>query len=56
MQHFPESILSEEIYFLPVRKISQNEERILKKQFNSLMKHAEKMYSQLKDERLKNEI
>ncbi len=56
MQHSTESFMSLEIFFLPVRKISINEEATVKGQYYSLMKHAEKMYCQLKDERLKNEI
>jgi hypothetical protein len=56
MQNSPESFISLEIFYLPVGKISINEEATIKGQYYSLMKHAEKMYCQLKDEQLKNEI
>jgi hypothetical protein len=55
MQNSPESFISLEIFYLPVGKISINEEATIKGQYYSLMKHAEKMYCQLKDEQLKNE-
>ncbi|MGE7922690.1 hypothetical protein ACQKND_05865, partial [Viridibacillus arvi] len=39
----------------PIRQLSLKEEKImLKKQYFALMKHAEKMYRQLRDERLRH--